>query len=1013
MILAFVLSTAALWPALSVPPQAGGALAHEAYRAQMAAAESALRLGDHADGRGWLDATVPERRGFEWRVRDVELDQALNGWSVSSGVRSLAVSPDGRVIACGRVDGTLALHDAETFASLASVEAHDEAITQVRYDRAGARLVTCSFDRTVKVWGADDLSLSTVFEGHGHPVGGVDFSPDGETIASCSYERPPETVVGTIHRWRPGDGTLLSTLEGGRKPLVGLSYSPEGDRIAAGSWDFCVFVWETSGGEPLTLAVPDEGRYNAVDDAVWSPDGRLVAGACKDRTARVWDASTGELVATLRGHTDAVSKLAFTSAGDALATASRDGTLRLWNSADWSERALLLGHADDVVGLAFAPDGSRLWSCATDGSVRVWDATTTWYSGPALRASDACYVVRFAPDGHRLASCSYDGRVHVWSTDTLELLASWQAHPREKSCHALDWSRDGRLLFSGSYDGTVAVWDSVTQEERGRLEHEGGVYWLEVSPDGRLLAAASGDRVFVWEVADGTRVATFEGHTSSVMSVSFSPDAVLCASAGRDGKAIVWEARSGEVRYEVTGVGPDVAEAKFTPDGAYLVVGGRGGQLALHHAADGAKARDLVRSRHGYSHFAISPDGARVALAANTACLVDLEQGGIVGQLRAHLEGPYDVAFDPAGERLASCATDGSVSISETTPLPLRLERSRAMARRVAALERELSELASPAAIGARADRVWSDEELGPVQRAAWVQALTRRAAAVEGPAPGPDAPLFFSAVVDGNCDLWSIEAGTLRRLTTHPGVDNLPVPSPDGSWIAFQSQRDGGYDIFVQPRDGSAPARKLASGDAHDGLPVWSPDGEELAFFSSRDLPVPEPGTLAGHVYRVKLDGSGLRRITEAPLGSTVGPSAWTGARDGLLYSRRRDGTGLDLIRHDLATGVEHTLTGAAEDEYGAVLSPDGERVAFYQESESRCDVVVMGLDGQGRRLLTSAPGWHYVQCWSPDGEWLAVLSYTEDFAASRTWALRVADGSEASLETSPGARDLKWAAR
>lgn len=717
--------------AVDCPQLEPSRLAHEAYRAQVAAAESAMRLAEYGDARAWLDATDPARRSFEWRVHDAALAQELAAWPVKAGVRALAVSGDGRAVACGHDDGTLSLHAAATFELLARTQAHAEAITQVRFDRTSARVVTCSYDRKVKVWSAGDLTQVVEFTGHGFPVGGADFSPDGLLVASCAYERPPSTVVGTLHLWRVADGAVVRTMRGGRKPLVGLSFSPDGRRIAAGSWDFCVFAWSVDGGEPLQLAVPDEGIYNAVDGAAWSPDGNLVAGAAKDKTARVWNAATGALVATLRGHTDAVAKVAFSPDGRLLATAAADATLRLWNTADWTERALLRGHADDVVDLAFAPDGARLWSAAKDGTVRVWDAATTWYGAAPMAATHAAYVVRFSPDGHRLASCSYDGRVQLWSADTLEPLASWQAHAADKSCHALDWSPDGRVLFSGSYDGTVRIWDSVTQEERGRLEHDTGLTWLDVSPDGRLVAVVAGKKVIVWRTAERDRVTEFAGHDAAVLAVTFSPDAQLCVSSGRDGKAIVWAAATGVVRCAVTGVGADVAAAVFTPDGAHLVVGGRGGHVALHRASDGTKVRDLVRNRHGFSHLALSPDGARLVLAANTVTLVDVEHGGVVGQFRPHVDHPYHAAFDARGERLATCSTDRSIAVADTRPLRERLAHADATRRRVAAVGASLEDAPTLAALAVAADRTWADAALDPEQRAARIEVLTRRAAAL------------------------------------------------------------------------------------------------------------------------------------------------------------------------------------------------------------------------------------------------------------------------------------------
>lgn len=279
-----------------------------------------------------------------------------------------------------------------------------------------------------------------------------------------------------------------------------------------------------------------------------------------------------------------------------------------------------------------------------------------------------------------------------------------------------------------------------------------------------------------------------------------------------------------------------------------------------------------------------------------------------------------------------------------------------------------------------------------------------------------PDAALFYDASVDGNCDIWlQTPTGGARRLTTSSAVDNRPVPSPEGSWLAFQSQRNGSYDVFVMPLSGRGPARCLTPDPAHDGLPVWSPDGRELAFFSSRGLAAPPRGQLHGHIYVVARDGTALRRLTSEPLTSTVGPMDWSPDGRFLLLSRRNARTGLDIYQYDLENKTESVLCEAAEAEYGAQYDSTGNRIAYYVESDQRCDVAVLDLRSGQRRILTSEsePGWHYVQGWTPDDGWLAILTYSPDFKSSHTWALRLSDGRRVGLETPEGARNLVWSAR
>jgi WD40 repeat protein len=530
----------------------------------------------------------------------------------------------------------------------------------------------------------------------------------------------------------PGSGgELVRTLEGGAKPLVGLAFSPDGARIAAGSWHFCVFVWDVAGGAPVELAMPDEGVYNAVDGVSWSADGALVAGSSKDETARVWRISDGALAASLRGHTDAVSKLAFAPSGTTLVTASNDGTLRLWNAEDGTELARLNGHADDVVDVSFAPDGRRIASASSDGTVRVWDVEDPGvFGGLRMRNPAATYVARFSPDDRMLATCSYDGRAQLWCAGTGDLLASWQAHPGDKSCHMLDWTPDGRALATGSYDGTARLWDVATLEELARFDHDGELYWLRSSPDGRRLATCSGKTVVVHDLESGARLHAFEGHSSSVLAVAFSPDSRTCVSTGRDGKALVWDADTGELGYVVER-GTDVAEALFTPSGDELVVADRSGRVGLYRASDGGPIRELVRNRHGMDHVDLSPDGARLALASEAVTLVDVEHGGILARFRPHRERPYAVDFDSKGERLASVSTDGTIAILDVRPLRERLVLARDVrARREREGARLRARLDAGAELADLAAEIRDDSTLTAEERSVRIAALLRLAAA-------------------------------------------------------------------------------------------------------------------------------------------------------------------------------------------------------------------------------------------------------------------------------------------
>ena len=164
----------------------------------------------------------------------------------------------------------------------------------------------------------------------------------------------------------------------------------------------------------------------------------------------------------------------------------------------------------------------------------------------------------------------------------------------------------------------------------------------------------------------------------------------------------------------------------------------------------------------------------------------------------------------------------------------------------------------------------------------AWV---TRAPDNIATPSPTPTArPLTlpptgriaFQSDRDGGFEIYVMNAdGTaLSRLTNNPAVDVFPAWSSDGSKIAFTSDREGGPEIFIVNPDGTDLTR-LTDNTANDALPAWSPDGKQIAFVSDRD------GN--DEIYVMNTDGSNVKRLTN------------NSAQDLFLHGRRM-GNGLSF---------------------------------------------------------------------------------------------------------------------
>lgn len=306
-----------------------------------------------------------------------------------------------------------------------------------------------------EIW-AQEVKL----RGHKRPVQCVVFSPDGKTLASGSgwLRNPPPDNRGELWLWDVATGKLRMTLDTERA-VRSLAFSPDGRLLAAAELDKTAKLRDPETGKVVvTLRPPEPG----VARVAFSPDGRLLATANANRTIQLWSVAGRDEerpVRTLAGH-DAVQAIAFSPDGQRLADGGKDG-LWLWEVASGKEIAAM--HKDSVESVAFSPDGKVLVSAGADGAVRLWDVAT----GKEVRRFAASKLpvlcVAFAPDGRTLVASigQPEGGVVVWDAATGRIKA--KLYGQEHSVFAVAFSPDGKRLVSASDNGTIIIWRREVQ----------------------------------------------------------------------------------------------------------------------------------------------------------------------------------------------------------------------------------------------------------------------------------------------------------------------------------------------------------------------------------------------------------------------------------------------------------------------------------------------------------------------------------------------------------------------
>jgi WD40 repeat protein len=514
-------------------------------------------------------------------------------------------------------------------------------------------------------------------EGHTGGVLSASFSPDGTRIVTAS-------VDGTVRVWDAKSGAVMLTFKGHNGRVLSASFSPDGARVVTASdnsprgplgilellrgdrssgsapraLDHTAKVWDArSGAVLLTL----KGHTGDVGLASFSPDGAQVLSA-GGGAVKVWDTKSGAEVVALKGHTHDVGVASFSPDGARIVTVSSDGTVKVWDAKSGAVMLTFKGHNDWVHSAAFSPDGSRIVTASQDKTAKVWDATS---GAEVLIFKGHTNLVRsaaFSPDGTRVVTASDDRTARVWDAKSGAEVLTFKGHTNILT--SAMFSPDGARVvtasgeLSGTLDRTVKVWDAKTDAEVLTLKgHTWTVNSASFSPDGKRVVTGDTDQTGiygtakVWDAKTGAEVLTLKGHTgkasAKVLAVSFSPDGSQVVTGSGDGIARVWDAKSGAEVFTLKGHIVQVISASFSPDGERILTESFDGTAKVWDAKSRAAILTLKVDNAAADMFSRLKDAKSAAIVTPNG-------------LRSL---PTSATFSPDGAQILTASLDGTAKV--------------------------------------------------------------------------------------------------------------------------------------------------------------------------------------------------------------------------------------------------------------------------------------------------------------------------------------------------------------
>ncbi|MEO1217301.1 MAG: WD40 repeat domain-containing protein [Bacteroidota bacterium] len=417
------------------------------------------------------------------------------------------------------------------------------------------------------------------------------------------------------------------------------------------------------------------GHISDVSKVSFSHDGKSILTGSKDKTARLWDLD-GNGLAVYEGHKGTISSVALSSDGKYVLTGSADNSVRLWDidSSNPENSIEYINYKSNIISTAFLPDRERILSVSEDGTIRI-------DSIPKLYLLVSKYLSKPKKFKYEIESLSIE------KEDLIERISKviqnrYKLEQRENLISKLKLSinklKENKIKLDSLYKSLL---DVETRNSCLFEKYDGFLKAAKLSPDGKLVLGASGNKIILWSTTSGQKIKEinykveirtfafspngkkivtgsndnilrllsldgkvtekFEGHSGSIYSVAISPNGKYILSGSSDNTARLWSIDTRKELTRFVGHTASILDVKFSPDGKYVLTGSADNTARLWSISTSNELKTFKGHKGSVGTVSFSPDGQMIITGSsdNTSKVWSISTGKVIIELKGRTRG--------------------------------------------------------------------------------------------------------------------------------------------------------------------------------------------------------------------------------------------------------------------------------------------------------------------------------------------------------------------------------------